>query len=80
LRAENLFCLAIGWIKHDCRQRLWQKTDRISSQALVQYEPGWGGALSFQKVSGSIARRRQRKKLSLALSDDRGKSGILIRN
>ncbi len=42
--------------------------------------PGWGGALSFQKVSGSIARRRPRKKLSLALSGDRGKSEILIRN
>jgi hypothetical protein len=38
------------------------------------------GALSFQKVSGSIARRRQIKKSSLALSGDRGKSGILIRN
>jgi hypothetical protein len=51
------------------------------------FEPGpgafqvrMGGALSFQKVSGSIARRRQRKELALALSGDRGKSGILIRN
>jgi hypothetical protein len=48
--------------------------------ALVHYEPGWGGVLSFQKVSGSIARRQQRKELALALSGDRGKSGILIRN
>jgi hypothetical protein len=52
----------------------------IGFRAMRFTSPGWGGALSFQKVSGSIARRRPRKKLSLALSGDRGKSGILIRN
>ena len=33
----------------------------------------WGGALSFQKVSGSIALRHKEQKLPLVLSGDGGK-------